>query len=77
MRDRKRIPILNNLIESLWNKYPDMRYFQLMENIKVEHNLRTKQSMAADVFYVEDDLLEVTLYKILETGFNNGIIPRT
>ncbi len=45
MRDKKRIKPFLKQIETLWNKYPDWRFCQLVINVaKVD-----------DPFYVEDD----------------------
>lgn len=72
MRNSNRIKVVNNLIEALWLKYPDMRYFQLMDSIKAEHNVLNNKNPSTDMFYVEDDSFEETLYKILGNGFSNG-----
>lgn len=45
MRDPNRIPEVLDLIEQLWEKYPDWRLGQLLVNV----------SDTNDVFYVEDD----------------------
>ncbi len=45
MRDKKRIKPFLKEVETLWNKYPDWRFCQLVINVaKVD-----------DPFYMEDD----------------------
>ena len=59
MRDPKRIkPILEKL-EIIWNKNPDFRFGQLVDNL-----INTR----ADIFYVEDTLFEKRIDEFLKTG---------
>lgn len=44
MRDKKRIKPFLKQIETLWNKYPDWRFCQLVINVAKKN----------DPFYVED-----------------------
>lgn len=69
MKNPERISIINNLIEDIWVKYPDMRYFQLLSAIQATHNNLNNRFSDEDCFHVEDDLMEATLHKILENGF--------
>lgn len=48
MRDPKRIKPLLMEIEKQWEKFPDWRFGQLIENIKRFYNID-------DLFYTEDD----------------------
>ena len=59
MRDPARIEKTLGLIRSIWYRYPDLRFFQMVEYVKsiVEKN-------GADAFYVEDDLLPDILAKL-------------
>lgn len=54
MRDKKRIPIILNEIESIWSKYPDLRLGQLICNV-------VKDPM---LYYIEDDMLIERLKEI-------------
>ena len=51
MRDPKRIPYILKLLYEGWKKTPDIRFGQLIENLK-------KYTGKNDLFYVEDDDLE-------------------
>ncbi len=53
MRDKKRIKRLLKLIEEIWNKNPDLRLCQLIENV-VHHDDNC-------IYHVEDDDLEKKL----------------
>ncbi len=48
MRDPNRMPVLLMKLQELWEKYPDMRFMQLI------NNLQTREGN--DMFYVEDDM---------------------
>lgn len=50
MRDSTRIPRTLELIEHYWLKSPDLRFGQLIENVKTF-------SGCDDLFFVEDDQL--------------------
>ena len=58
MRDPKRIPMIISKLEQLWQLYPDLRFFQLVEALRRSTGL-------PDAFYVEDDVTE---------GVLNGLI---
>ena len=47
MRDPNRIHEVIMAVEALWNKYPDWRFMQLMNNLQ--------RTYGNDMFYVEDD----------------------
>ena len=46
MRDPKRIKPFLDELEKLWKKYPDMRFFQLIDSIIICNG---------DLYYKEDD----------------------
>ena len=48
MRDPKRIKPLLMEIEKQWERFPDWRFGQLIENIKRFYDIN-------DLFYIEDD----------------------
>lgn len=51
MRDITRIPRMIKVIEDLWLRAPDMRFGQLIENLR-------DFSGYEDLFYLEDDSFE-------------------
>ena len=55
MRDKRRISLVLNQIERLWESAPDLRYVQLMSvlgDMYLEDN-----GIQMDIFYLEDDKL--------------------
>ena len=52
MRDKARIPRMINKINRIWKQQPDLRLGQIIE---IAHG---KSGSQADVFNVEDDILE-------------------
>ena len=48
MRDPKRIPEFLVVVQECWEKVPDWRFGQLIENLK-------RYIGSADLFYMEDD----------------------
>ena len=54
MRDPGRISPMMDLIESIWERYPDMRLGQLMFNLTWVYQTNRRLSMR-DNFYIEDD----------------------
>lgn len=50
MRDPKRIPEFLALLQECWEKVPDWRFGQLIENLK-------QYTGHVDLFYIEDDKL--------------------
>ena len=60
MRDPKRISIINKKIEEIWQRYPDMRFGQLVHCL----------FGTSDIFNIEDDVLEA---RIIEFAVNHGI----
>jgi len=82
MRDIKRIDRIHELIKTIWDKYPDMRYFQLIYNLQrkysnnssnygkiVERIDKDFEKVGYDFFNLEDD----DLIKYLETIVRNGL----
>lgn len=65
MRNPERIDRMTELINRIWHKYPDMRFWQIINILEFPEELRGK-----DLFYVEDDVWEEifknTLKKIEE-----------
>lgn len=59
MRDPKRIPEFLAILQKCWEKVPDWRFGQLVENFK-------RFSGKADLFYIEDDDFE----KLLKAYFD-------
>lgn len=62
-RDPARIPRLLKTLEKVWLKYPDMRFFQLLENIFGCPKLRNHC-----FFMQEDDVTETRLKTFKESG---------
>lgn len=72
MRHQKRIKRIMNLIEQIWEMYPNSRFNQLIENIQEEFNIKNGNQYSiqykdikttqivnhVDLFYVEDDKFE-------------------
>lgn len=54
MRNPKRITVIMKKITQLWQRYPDLRFFQLVEMLK-------SKCPMSDVFYFEDDDLETII----------------
>lgn len=59
MRDPNRIPKILVLLKKVWEKYPDLRLGQLVENIARDMGWN-------DAFYVSDDDLEKELRKHID-----------
>lgn len=59
MRDPKRIPLVIEKLREVWYKYPDMRFMQLVEFMKLK-------SPADDPFYLEDE----EFLQVLEDDLN-------
>ena len=70
MRDPKRIPEILKLLEREWLKYPDLRFFQFVDALKLK--LPNEISgLSRDFFYTEDDNL-IDVLTDEEIGFNYG-----
>jgi len=54
MREPKRIKLICNLVELLWDKFPDMRFTQLLMNFIVVE------------WQIEDDITEASLIKAIK-----------
>jgi len=53
MRDKRRIALILDQIERLWESAPDLRYFQLMNALS---DMYTEENDASlDLYYLEDD----------------------
>ncbi len=58
MRNIHRIERILNKLDVIWLQYPDYRFFQLLSFIKGE---LLEVEDTADMFYLEDDELELVL----------------
>ncbi len=58
MRELARIPRILAKLHKVWDKYPDMRLGQLLMNLEIRDT----------VYYIEDDVWETKLDRLLETG---------
>lgn len=56
MRDSKRIAVLLRILQLGWEKVPDLRFGQLIENFK-------RYTGKQDLFYIEDDDMMEELVK--------------
>ena len=61
MRDPNRIHEVITAVEALWNKYPDWRFMQLMNNLQ--------RTYGNDMFYIEDDKFKDLIELLTEMGF--------
>lgn len=61
MRDPKRIHDVIMTVEALWNKYPDWRFMQLINNLQ--------RTYGNDMFYVEDDKFKKVIEVLTEMKF--------
>lgn len=59
MRNPKRIHIICTKFEEIWNKYPDMRFFQLIINL-------LGLFYVSDPWFIEDDKVEEIFDKFLK-----------
>lgn len=60
MRDKERIKKILSKIEKLWNKYPDQRFGQLLENYVFVRGNRGDIT-SCRLFYQEDDETELNI----------------
>ena len=60
MRDSKRIDEVTQLLNEVWYKYPDLRFWQLLDVVPMYEVTNTK-----DLFFVEDDKTIEALQKML------------
>lgn len=70
MRDPARIPIILEKLNAVWQKYPDIRFGQLIINLYSQiptssGNIRG----SVDFFSIEDPDFERVLDRVLERGF--------
>ena len=61
MRNSKRIDEVTQLLNEVWHKYPDFRFWQLLGVIPM-----SAVTDARDLFFVEDDKTVEALRKMLE-----------
>ena len=62
MRDEKRIERMIEKLHKVWKANPDWRLCQLVFNIAVN----TQTMKGRDVFYVEDNIFEITLNRYVD-----------
>ena len=65
MRNPNRIPKILARLQKLWEKYPDMRLGQLIENRFI--NIETKYVPSYSAYYVEDEKFISELEKFYKT----------
>lgn len=65
MRDPNRIPVIIELIQKYWAKHPDLRLFQVMDDLQHKVNEAKGRPGSYDLFYLEDDEL-LSLLKEIE-----------
>ena len=53
MRDKNRIKIILGKLEELWMRFPDMRFWQVIQILEIP-----KDKEGTDPFFWEDDLWE-------------------
>jgi len=63
MRDPNRIDKYCQRLATMWKKFPDWRFGQLLTNVLGEYYARTKR----DLFFPEDEELFATLEEIMES----------
>ena len=63
MRDPNRIHKVMIAVEALWNKYPDLRFMQLINNLQCAYG--------NDMYYVEDDKFKDLIELLTEMGFKS------
>ena len=62
MRDPKRIKKVMELVERIWNVFPDWRFGQLVKIVEAISDV--------DIFYVEDDEM-IRILKEVEKNLDN------
>lgn len=67
MRDPARIPEILRRIQAVWEKYPDLRLGQLLNNARTA-SLGPYQRQVLDDFYIEDEV-----YLKMVEDFDAGI----
>ena len=58
MRDIRRIKLICNLVELLWDRFPNQRLGQLLSNFVFGHH--------TDIFFLEDEITEVKLQRAIK-----------
>ncbi len=61
MRDPKRIKIICQLLENVWNHYPELRLGQLLINF-----VFGSQGRDSHIYFKEDDEIEISLNKVIQ-----------
>lgn len=70
MREVERIERILNLLLDFWDSRDnkDLRFFQLIDVLASSINLINAKPPGTDVFYVEDDITEAALKRLLENA---------
>ena len=63
MCDPNRIHEVMVAVEALWNKYPNWRFMQLINNLQ--------SAYGSDMFYVEDNKFKELIELLTEMGFKS------
>lgn len=70
MRDPARIPPILEKLNAVWQKYPDIRFGQLIINLYSQIPTSEEKVLGSvDFFGVEDPDFEIALDRVLERGF--------
>jgi uncharacterized protein YihD (DUF1040 family) len=69
MRDPERIGRVLKLLEEFWRKWPDYRLAQIVSNAYIQSGTATT---TADPYYMEDDVLEAHLTKLLADDYRRA-----
>jgi uncharacterized protein YihD (DUF1040 family) len=61
VRDPNRIPVMMELLKTLWTRHPDLRLGQILVNARdTDHNV-----FDGDIFYTDDATIERGLRQLL------------
>ncbi|MDD5188168.1 MAG: hypothetical protein PHF57_08165 [Methanoregula sp.] len=70
MRDPARIPIILEKLNTVWQRYHDLRFGQLVIDLySLTPKTQRDPNGMSDFFNVEDSDFEVALDQVLERGF--------
>lgn len=67
-RDPKRIFGIMYRIADLWEKSPDLRFFQFIAMLEKKITVLLEGYATHDLFYLEDDILLKALEKLMKDG---------
>lgn len=66
MRDPSRMPVILDLLKRIWEHYPDLRFNQMIYNIRY-------RLCRGDGFHIEDDAFEKELQIIIQDLENDRV----